>query len=325
MLINLGSNSQNLLKKLTNKQISHFLNMLIHKNGYAVLKGIGAFVSDQVSAQINHNHFHKAPGSKIRFVPKVHFLDLELVNLISNELSITQPKAKSMLSDWLTDIQEVLNTGNLVQLPQLGILKKVQQNYFFEFSNTQECSAEHFGLQDFQLEQITLRQGVSYKRLAFVGILALFLFNLLLLSVLTQQKSAQDYASQIKMEFLTADESSKYALCTYKNLQDLPDVLDFDQPYLAVSSATKMTLSNQYKSSFEYYNQGQFYIITGCFKYFDNAKKYQDKLKKMGYHPGVFLHKGLFKVYSRTSTNKALIESVLQTDQHRISDRAWVM
>ena len=131
--------------------IAKCISDLLYQNDAVIVPGLGAFVREMVSANVNViTHQFSQPSTKLSFdVSKREDNDL-LANYLSSVNNVTLEEANKLVMIFVNDCFSNLKAGKTVDLPGLGTLAfDLLQEIVFEQDESANPNPDAFGLCDF--------------------------------------------------------------------------------------------------------------------------------------------------------------------------------
>ena len=131
--------------------IAKCISDLLYQNDAVIVPGLGAFVREMISANVNViTHQFSQPSTKLSFdVSKREDNDL-LANYLSSVNNVTLEEANKLVMIFVNDCFSNLKAGKTVDLPGLGTLAfDLLQEIVFEQDESANPNPDAFGLCDF--------------------------------------------------------------------------------------------------------------------------------------------------------------------------------
>ena len=314
-------------------EIKEYIRELLFTNQGVIIPGLGGFVSEYESAafDVNENKF-LPPSKKITFNSEYSYKDDLLINFISKKEKIDTENSKKLLKDFVTEIKEILNKGDKIEFPEIGILSKSAKGLILFKQNIESnLLSDSFGLKsiktkpivNLQVETETIKpfiQKKSFKKQIIIGLSTLIFVCLVALSwfftngytdfnfISSNEKintvpfeNINKITSERNLDSIAKADSVKALInkSIDKNT-DKKDALYYEEPKKESSDSTGEHTKSLYS---------EFHIIAGSFKRMDNAEKFASELKSKGYYPEIIKsNKNLIRIsiYSYTNETEAL-------------------
>ncbi len=133
--------------------MSQMVKELILDNDTVTLPGLGAFVAEIVPATFSDRGYTiNPPYRKLYFRENVGEDDL-LVKLYASSNNVSEEVANNVLTEFLSDMKNVLNSRKVIVFPELGRLRATRENnYFFVPFEDTDIYPAGFGLQPISLK-----------------------------------------------------------------------------------------------------------------------------------------------------------------------------
>jgi len=283
-------------------EINQYIKELLLLNDCVIIPQFGGFVANYKPATIENNKFFP-PTKEVAFNNKLTSNDGLLINYISEIEDTDYFSAKQKLEDFVEETLLRLERSRKVYFEGIGYLHyDSRENLLFEPQLKQNLLVESYGLQSFSYEKLYHRQmpkpvvhiehreavPLAFpKRTARKMVVAL---PLLMAMALIPMKNTKEYLSKSDMgmwEALTQSVSVAPAQVKEEPVAEYKEIVK--TPVIA--------------------EQFSYYLIGGSFKSEENANKYIEQLKALGYNGknlGIFrgLHRVAIKGFSNMEDAK---------------------
>ncbi len=111
---------------------SEIVRNLILDNDEVALPGLGTFVSEVMPSTFSDKGYTiNPPYRKVSFRQRWNEADSLLVDFYSKSNGISAEDSRTILSEFISGLKEMLQTRKAVQLPGLGRLRATKENTFF--------------------------------------------------------------------------------------------------------------------------------------------------------------------------------------------------
>ncbi len=330
----------------------HILDLL-QTEECVVLPGLGGFVVRDESAHYDADqHKFSPPHRTVSFNQKLDKDDGLLADAIKRETDMSFSEAKAQLSEFILSIQNQLKAGREFSLSELGRLHtnsagKVQ----FTPTNTGVSNTEFYGLETFfavpkleQEEKPTQSQAPLIKEIESrkifpfkaAGVVAIGLAGATYLTwaiigtgVVRQRQQFQlsdlnPFASKICAVYQPLS-NSHTSIKIEAESSFFPDKLSANSIKLVDDLPGKLHISSQKATGSRLITQGEFHIIAGCFKDYNNASKLVLELKSAGYPAQIIGQKnGLYRVSALNDRSKKALRIKLNRFKRLENKTAWI-
>ena len=282
----------------------HIKELLIENQG-VVIPGLGGFVAEYEPAafDVSENKF-LPPTQKIHFNPEYSFNDNKLVDFIAQKEKIDTDKANLHLKEFVTEVKKQLKAGQNVDFPEIGTLhRNPKGNILFTWDKRSNLLAEAFGLKDLTtkpIEQPT-RPTVAVKKKSKPGKKILIAFASAAAFLLIIALSWYFTDGYKNFDFIVSKKTIPKENNAVKNLKSknyLDSIARSDSIKAVINQTIDVTTNKkealfyqepETKPAKEQQQFHQFHIIAGSFKKMENAEKFCDDLKAMGYEPEIIV------------------------------------
>jgi len=130
---------------------------LLSRHECVIVPGLGAFVvSSSNKEKARRKKILSPPGNFLGFNSEIKHNDGLLANSIAKEMKCSYRDATLLIEQYVNDIQQNLNKGERVYIPQAGslYLKDNKKLFQSEREDLLSCNASNYGLTDFSLPYI---------------------------------------------------------------------------------------------------------------------------------------------------------------------------
>ena len=304
-------------------QLSQYISDLLFRYECVIVPNFGAFLTHNISAQINtHTHSFLPPKKQLSFNRQLQTNDGILANHIANIEQISYDNALAKIAKQVTEINNRVNNGEAVILTHVGTLKKSEAKLQFEPSYEVNYLTESFGLSAFNSPQIlresplevvlpkekspiTLtakkRRTQSIMRYAAITILALGLGGYL---------GSNAYINQVEQHNIQAEAEANIAL--ENRIQEATFAVSTPLPtsVLDVKNRTE-----------------DFHIVAGAFRVKANSERKLRQLKRLGFKARIIGQNryGLHQVVYDSYPSREEAQQALYTIKRTQDPTAWLL
>ena len=134
--------------------LSKMVKELILDNDEVALPGVGSFVAEYVPATFSDRGFTiNPPYKRLSFRNKISENSTGLVNFYAKCNGLDTDTASKILTEFLSELRNVLESKKVVIFPSLGKLRATKENYFFFVADEDlDIYPEGFGLEPVSLK-----------------------------------------------------------------------------------------------------------------------------------------------------------------------------
>lgn len=344
-------------------RINLYISELLFLNDCVIIPGLGGFVANTRSAFLNPaQHTFTPPSRRVAFNASLRTNDGLLAHHVSRRQGISYGEALAEVKVWVDDLVARLHAGEQVWLDKIGSLVFDAENRIqFEPDLTENYLTDSFGLvsihspairRDEQpakvkklipVKEKKKRQG--WKLLELIpaaAVLAILAFNPNVIKVLNSELAnivpLKEIFSEPVVRYSGVKENPKPDFeipaatesvlpapvdTTPAVIEEVPvEVTPVDSTHVA--PATVEVEATPVKSNG---NGATFYIIGGCFRSEENAKKLLEEADLLGYEAQLLgkNDKGLHVVSLFAGNDMAKVQSQLEEIKANFEKGAWVM
>jgi hypothetical protein len=304
--------------------LATYISDLLYRYECVIVPNFGGFVSNIISAKVNHfTHTFYAPSKQLTFNANLQNNDGLLANYIASSENISFPKALEYIYKEVESWEKVLENEELA-IENIGTFTiNANGNYIFEPANTTNYLTASFGLSSYNspaIKRIEYKQKV--KQLETIA------------PVLpTKEKNRKTpafikYAASAAILFALGTLGwNEYQKTEYNNLvveaelqQQQVEKTIQEATFVIANPLPAITL-NVSKQTYNYH------IIAGAFREPINAEKKLNELVKKGYNAKILgINKWNLTQVSYTSTNsKNEAINTLNKIKRMVSKDAWLL
>lgn len=298
--------------------LANYISELLYRYECVIIPDFGAFVTNNISAKVNHyTHTFYPPSKQLTFNANIKNNDGLLVNYIADKEQLSYENALSKIDEEITLWKQSLSEGGL-DLPHIGFLNYTENGpLIFEPSSTVNYLTSSFGLDSYVSPAVKrITQNVEVRHLemptskkkrtpvllkyaataAIVFALGSFGWNQY------QQQQYNKLLAEAEVQQQKVDQSIQEATFVISN--PLPTI---------TLNVTKQT-----------YN---YHVIAGAFREPINAKKKLQELKNKGYKARILgVNKwNLTQVAYQSFTSKSEALSTLKAIKKNEGVDAWLL
>ncbi|MGL5785559.1 MAG: SPOR domain-containing protein [Bacteroidales bacterium] len=330
------------------KFLAH-IEFLLKGQSHVIIPGLGVFICEYKSANIEEDGTITAPSNEIRFNTQVTHDDNALALSIANLEDISLEEAKNYIRLMVKDLIWTLSIEPEIQLGHIGRLYIENSEIVFTANNKGVHNLNHFGLKALNLKQIEIiedekaapapviseskerihisinKKTLRYTASVAAAILLFFLFS----APVSQHNRNINYAGIISSEIFS-----------HKQIENTLDTLNF-QPESAISAsvgAIPKSISEVDKSLTDTQNKeilrkpvsetDKYYIIVNSFPNKNETERYLKDLHNQGFTSAALLEKGnrsriYIKSFSADKRNEAQTELNKLRKTSKFAD-AWI-
>ena len=289
--------------------ITPYIRELLFGHDCVIVPDFGGFIGNYITAHIDKSTGDFFPPKKqISFNKNLNTNDGLLIGKISEAKKIDFNEARTIVAKYVTELHRKLNNGETVVFDHIGAFVNNQEgNAQFEPDGKANYCLNSFGMESFQcfpLEGYEVRQriikpagedAINKAHLRKIIWRAAVIVPLLALMVAAPLKTDL-FKSHVEKSTLNPLASVEFEY--HKEVANKPDITEeviTVPPAEIVDTATEST--NQPVIEEKITPNVQYQIITGSFKFLENAQKQVNMLVKKGYKPEVIqTSKGMFRV-----------------------------
>ena len=322
--------------------LSKYICDLLFENDKVIIPGIGAFISKEISAKIHPiEHSFSPPSKEILFNSKLQENDDLLIDYISKAENISKTKATKHISDFAENCKSELEKGKLIPFTGIGELQIDTHGEITLIPNkTKNFNLDSFGLSNFISPAIQRRdiQKEPEKDLTekakinkhknlwiwipaagvIVIIIAYIIFGMYdyykIYSILSSKsKKAKTISSQVKQA-----KKSEEKLLEIVTVKPIENVSESKNKVIEEDNKQKVVYEAEVK---------KFFIIAGCFKSFDKAENYVNKLIENGFDASIQgqTQNGLHRVCYEGYVSKQVAEKALKKIRSEGKSGGWII
>ncbi len=302
-------------------QLDHYIADLLYRYECVIIPGLGAFLTQNQSANIDAaTHSFHPPSKRLSFNQQLQTNDGLLANYISVVENCSYEVGLEKIRAYTKHAKQELHLGNTITIKNIGSLSLNKQGaVVFDPKNTINFLTDSFGLSSFISAEISRNQTKSAiekpvilftpeKRVAFpftkyaaIGLLAL---------VLSGFGGMYYFSSQVHTHNIA--EKQKASSILENQMQQATFVLDNALPSLVVSVKKPV---------------GNFHVIAGAFREENNALSRMEELKEKGYPArNLGINKfGLHQVVYSSHIDKKEALDVLREVKRIENADAWLL
>lgn len=350
------------LHRFSNKKvhIELYISELLYANDCVIIPGLGGFVANTRSAFLNPaQHTFTPPSRRLAFNAILRTNDGLLVHYVSRRQGVNYGEAMSAIKVWVDDVLARLHRKEQVFLPQIGTLVfDAAQRIQFEPDITTNYLTDAFGLVGIHSPAIrrdepaakVRRMGKEQKKgrrqgwrllelipvAAMLAILALYpaviqTLNTELASLfpLKELFTAPAYQQQeVKAESVPQQSSVAAAIVEPAPASEsAPAPAPPAATLAADTTRVAPALNPVAPARLNNAANGTFYVIGGCFRSEENARKLVEEADLMGYNATVIgvNEKGLHMVSLFSSADIIAAQSRLAEIRAGFEEGAWML
>lgn len=343
--------------------IELYISELLYANDCVIIPGLGGFVANTRSAFLNPaQHTFTPPSRRLAFNASLRTNDGLLVHYVSRRQGVNYGEAMSAFKVWVEDVLARLHRKEQVFLPQIGTLVfDAAQRIQFEPDLTTNYFTDAFGLVSIHSPAIrrdepaakVRRMGKEQKKgrrqgwrllelIPVAAVLAILAFyptviqtlNTELASLLPLKELITAPASQqqeVKAESVPQPSSVAAAIVEPAPAPESapgPESAPAPAPPAATLSADTTRVAHPVAPArLNNAANGTFYVIGGCFRSEENARKLVEEADLMGYNAKVIgvNEKGLHMVSLFSSADINAVQSRLAEIRAGFEQGAWML
>jgi nucleoid DNA-binding protein len=256
-------------------EISQYIKEILLLNDCVIIPEFGGFVANYKPARVENNQFFP-PSKEIAFNNKLISNDGLLINFISETEGINYFEAREKIENFVEETLFALERNRNVYFEGIGYLHyDSKENLQFEPQLTNNLLADSYGLQNFTFEKVYQRQiprhaaKIEYREPV---------------PVIFQKRKARKLViavpllvalSLIPMKY-TNEYIAKSNIATWETLTQTAPVTQAsaDETISADITANETIIESK---------ELKYFIVGGSFKSEENANKYIEQLKALGY------------------------------------------
>lgn len=272
-------------------KLSHYIKELLFEHEYVIIPGFGAFVSHYKPACYNEEKsVYHAPSKDITFNAKLKNNDGLLIKYISETEGITDLSANNKIERERENMLYKLDNGEKVEIVGVGTLfMDDNKQILFDSAPEGNLLIDSFGLESTSLhgeeeepkEEIIIEKPKTTKKRRFAWLLLILIpIAIAVIFVYLNYKFPPINGIPVeKPKMAEKDTSTK----TEEIIQ--PDTIVFDSiPVDAIFTDTMKEPEGQIKET-EEQDVPVYYLVGGSFGVKENADKYFNRVKRLGYEP----------------------------------------
>ncbi len=309
--------------------VSRYIYDLLTEKGEVSVPGLGRFTGTyRAAAPDSLKRLLHPPGIQYSFEAGAAPSDT-LARHCSAREKLPLSLAVKEIEEYVDGCHFVVNKGKRLEIPGVGLLFKDQQGQIcFEADPDLETSGEYYGLQPVELTPLKKRSGYRTARIIMIILMAGALvfagfYAANIASYLRQRLSYPGKESPAQQSGTPAGITEDTAL----SIQDTT-VQSQDTVIAGGDTATAPDLPAQAVVPGETTPSGpQYYIVAGCFRLEEGARKTAEKLVKEGYPARIFGRngKGLHMVcYSGHEGREEALKALYQVRAAK-DPNAWLI
>jgi nucleoid DNA-binding protein len=331
------------------------INELLFQHECVVVPGFGGFLVKQENAHFNSglNRFYP-PAGTVYFNADLKASDGLIANYIANEHEISYREASDAIENWVNDVKNIITAKGFFVLQGIGSFSAGREgNMEFAPDENANFLLSSFGLPVFTPHQIVYNEagnkvvGLRKERntahivgetLKWAAALLPFAFvaTWSALNINTINNVVKSEAALFPWTFSTPGKSAHIVVTPGQNNQiSLPEQSAGNtcnyESHAALNAYAGYSAIHNYTSvkpaaEAAYLIDNEYYIVGGAFKEYNNALRYTEQMKSLGYASGMLgvNDKGLYVVYiqSCTSQSDALVQ--LSGIRKAVQPKAWL-
>lgn len=305
--------------------IGNYIKELLILHDCVIIPGLGGFVANYRSAEVNHMHKTISPPSKsILFNRNLHHNDGLLIGHISKRKDIGYKDAEALTVKYTENIIKSTRSGSKFTIDELGFFyPDKQKNLQFQAELSTNFLLESYSLSDvyfremyqsadldprhsryISAEMSDSNRRKKIRRLVYTGIAA----SLLAAMVLIPMKTGYLDYTGLRLFKETSETSSKTSVKTEISIQ-------------------QAEINELPKSRSIEIIPTEYHIITGSFREFGNARELMKKLNDQGYNARILSGEGEYFRVSAMSFNDQMEASKALTGLKKLPGMgsAWML
>ena len=304
-------------------QLNQYISDLLFRYECVIVPNFGAFLTHNISAQINtHTHSFLPPKKQISFNGQLQSNDGVLANHVANLEQISYDNALAKIAKQVAEINNRIDNGEAVILTRIGTLKKSEGKLQFQPSYEVNYLTESFGLSSFNSPEILRespskvvspkekspipltakkRRAQSIMRYAAIAILALGLGGYL---------GSNAYINQIEQHNIQAEAEANITL--ENRIQEATFAVSTPLPTIVLD------LKNRSED---------FHIVAGAFRIKANSERKLRQLKRLGFEARIIGQNryGLHQVVYDSYSSREEAQRALYTIKRTQDPTAWLL
>ena len=342
---------------------SLYISELLFVNDCVIIPGLGGFVANTRSAFLNPaQHTFTPPSRRVAFNASLRTNDGLLANYLSRRVGLSYGEALTRIKQFVDEVLAKLQAGDQVWMDKIGALSFDNENRIqFEPDLTENYLTDAFGLVSIhspaiRREEVTAkvkklkvpaekkkRQGWRLLELIpAAAVLALLVFNPNVIQKLNTglaevfpiheialESPVENTVSKPAAELVVPEaSSSKAEMPAAETVEPAPTEQAVTTP---VDSTRVEPVAIEKEAVVEKHiangNGATFYVIGGCFKIEENARKLVEEAKLLGYDAQLIgeNEKGLHVVSLYSSNDMSKVQSQLSEIKTGFEKGAWVL
>ncbi|MEE4198512.1 MAG: SPOR domain-containing protein [Bacteroidales bacterium] len=295
------------VKKFTLVDIKKYIKQLIIENKGVVIPGLGGFTTEYEPAafDVSENKF-LPPTNRITFHAQYTFSDEKLIRHMAQQENTDPAEARIRLKEFVKKIKGELSAGKPVVFPEIGTLRKGPRG---ELRFTQDKHSnlldEAYGLKDLESvpnetsshPPVTHPQRGGRRKKLWITLLSA---AVVLILIAVSWYLTDGYTH---FQWITAGEETprEQAMPDPQPSKAMLDSIAREDSIKAVINQTIDVTTSKKEALFyqepetppreDEPGYREYHIIAGSFRKMENAEKFCDDLKAMGYEPEI-IHSG---------------------------------
>lgn len=274
--------------------IGKYIKDLLILHDCVILPGLGGFVANYKSAEINEMLKIISPPSKsILFNRNIYHNDGLLIGYISGKTGMGYKDAEGLVQGYVEKIIKTTGSGNKFVIDELGFFfqdkeKKLQ----FQAEPGMNFLIESYSLHNIHFKELyadfekgtkskvyisgedrTAHRGKTVRRIVYTGIAASLLVALVLIPIRTGYLDYSDMR-------IFRNNNSHENIVTHENIVSKTEI---SHARIITETTTETTTEAKSESKENEIVAPEFHIITGSFREFGNARDLMKKLEDQGY------------------------------------------
>ena len=326
------------------KSVEQLVFSLLQTNECVVIPSFGGFIVKVKSAHLDYTRGIALPPSKnVSFNIKLQNNDGQLIKHCSSENNLSYPESEHFVKDRVVEWQQTIDQGNRLQLEHIGVFwKDAEHNIQFEQDRSVNLLLHSYGLELVEFipaiqavapdkpSIIELPRSSNRKRLLRYAAAAAVVLPLAFYSVWIPVKTPAFESGLISYHDFNFMEQPRTAEYSYKQLRFSPldaTLQEFPliQPdSLATVEERPLTPMEDKRVQEPFIQATSMHLIAGCFSNNDNAERFQNKLRSMGFEAKTLRQGGLYKVSIGSGLSEESLQNIKMKAQEASID-AWVL
>ena len=334
-----------------NKAISD----LLFQHECVVVPGFGGFLVKQENAHFNAglNRFYP-PAGTVYFNADLKASDGLIANYIANEHEISYREASDAIENWVNDVKNIISAKGFFVLQGIGSFSAGREgNIEFTPDENANFLSSSFGLPVFTPHQVVYNEAGNQvvrirkerntahlvgETLKWAAALLPFAFvaTWSVLNINTINNVVRSEAALFPWTFSTPGKSAHVEVSNAQNIrisspeQSAENTISYES-HASVSAYAGYKAIHDYTSvnpaaGAAYLAENEYYIVGGAFKEYNNALRYTEQMKSLGYSSGMLgmNDKGLYVVFIQSSNSQSDALVQLSKIRRSVQPKAWL-